>query len=171
MTQTHKRAAIILAAGKSTRMKSSISKVLHTVGGRSMLAWVAALARSAGIDKIITVVDKDNDKVREEAEHLGLETAIQEPQLGTGHAVLAAKDNLADFVGDVVVLYADTPLIKTETLQNVFSALAGKSGVAVLGFEPSDPGAYGRLIEKDGELVRIVEAKDASPEELSTRLL
>jgi len=90
-----KRAAIILAAGKSTRMKSSRSKVLHHVGGRSMLAWVTDLARQVNIDKIVCVVGEANQDVRAEAERLGLDIAVQEPQLGTGHAVLAAKDALS----------------------------------------------------------------------------
>lgn len=167
---TGKRAAVILAAGKSTRMKSSRSKVLHDVGGRSMLAWVAALARSVGVDQIVCVVGEANEDVRAAAEDLGLNIAVQEPQLGTGHAVLAAKGALEDFDGDVAVLYADTPLIKTDTLESVFTALNTSSDIAVLGFEPDDPGAYGRLITQDGELQAIVEAKDATPEQLTVRL-
>ena len=83
---SNQRAAVILAAGKSTRMKSKHSKVLHSVGGRSMLAWVAALARSVGAGRIICVVGEANEDVRAQAEQLGLEIAVQEPQLGTGHA-------------------------------------------------------------------------------------
>lgn len=164
------RAAIILAAGKSTRMKSARSKVLHPVGGRSMLAWVAALARSVNVSKIICVVGEMNADVREAAQNLGLEIAVQEPQLGTAHAVLQAKSALGDFDGDVAVLYADTPLIETDTLVSVFDALEGGAHVSVLGFEPADPGAYGRLIVKNGELQAIVEAKEATPEELAVRL-
>ena len=164
------RAAIILAAGKSTRMKSAHSKVLHKVGGLSMLEWTAQLARSAGAEKIIAVTGGGNGDVRLAAERLGLEIAVQEPQLGTGHAVLAAKDNLAGFEGDVVVLYADTPLIRPETLAAVFEEISGDADVAVLGFEPPDPGAYGRLITHGPALLKIVEAKDASEDELAVRL-
>ena len=164
------RAAIILAAGKSTRMKSSRSKVLHPVGGRSMLAWTADLARFVGAAKIVCVVGEANQDVRAAAEALGLEIAVQEPQLGTAHAVLAAKEALADFNGDVAVLYADTPLIETATAEQVFDSLSQGSDVTVLGFEPEEPGAYGRLITKGDELLAIVEAKEATPEQLAVRL-
>ena len=164
-----KRAAVILAAGKSTRMKSSRSKVLHDVGGRSMLAWVKALADAAGVQKTICVVGAANDDVRAAAEALGMDIAIQEPQLGTGHAVLAAYDHLKDFDGVVSVLYADTPLIGVETTKRVFDSLE-QADISVLGFEAEDPAAYGRLIVKDGELMSIVEAKDATPEQLNIKL-
>jgi len=164
------RAAVILAAGKSTRMKSSRSKVLHHVGGRSMLSWTTALARSVGATKIVCVVGEANQDVRAEAESLGLEIAIQEPQLGTAHAVLAAKEALSGFEGDVAVLYADTPLIETETVEQVFDNLNASSDVVVLGFEPEEPGAYGRLITQGDELLAIVEAKEATPEQLAVRL-
>ncbi len=165
-----KRAAIILAAGKSTRMKSVRSKVLHPVGGRSMLSWVTALARSAGVERLVCVVGEMNADVRAEAESLGLNIAVQEPQRGTGHAVLCAKDAMDGFEGNVAVLYADTPLIQDPTLESVFAVLEAGSDVAVLGFEPDEPGAYGRLIEENGELTAIVEAKEATPEQLAVRL-
>lgn len=164
-----KRAAIILAAGKSTRMKSTRSKVLHNVGGRPMLAWVKALADSAGVSKIVCVVGEANADVRAAAENLGMEIAVQEPQLGTGHAVLAAKDNLKDFNGTVTILYADTPLIRPETAGRVFDALE-TTDVAVLGFNAEDPGAYGRLITEGDQLTAIVEAKEATPEQLAIKL-
>ncbi|MEE9272773.1 MAG: bifunctional UDP-N-acetylglucosamine diphosphorylase/glucosamine-1-phosphate N-acetyltransferase GlmU [Robiginitomaculum sp.] len=165
-----KRAAVILAAGQSTRMKSTRSKVLHKVGGLPMLAWVAKLARAIGADKIIAVVGKDNKTVRAQAEALGLEIAVQKKMDGTGSAVLAAKDALAGYEGDVAVLYADTPLIHEDTLEQVFTALQEGAGVTVLGFEPQQVGNYGRLIERNGMLVKIVEAKEASPKELAVRL-
>lgn len=161
------RAAVILAAGKSTRMKSKYSKVLHPVGGRSMLAWVTSLARTAGVTRIICVVGDGNADVRAEAESLGLDIAIQEPQRGTGHAVLCARDAVGNFEGDLAVLYADTPLIEPDTLANVFGALAGDADVAVLGFEAEDPAAYGRLITEGDNLLAIVEAKEATPEQLA----
>ena len=164
------RAAVILAAGKSTRMKSSRSKVLHHVGGRSMLSWVADLARSVGADKIVCVVGEGNADVRSAAEALGLEIALQEPQQGTGHAVLCTKDALEGFEGDVAVLYADTPFVRKETLERVFQSLDRGADVTVLGFEPEEPGFYGRLITKDGELTAIVEARDASNEILEIGL-
>jgi len=164
------RAAVILAAGKSTRMKSSRSKVLHHVGGRSMLSWVADLARSVGADKIVCVVGESNADVRAAAEELGLDIALQEPQLGTGHAVLAAKQALKGFKGNMAVLYADTPFVTKKTLNRVFRSLERGADVTVLGFEPDEPGFYGRLVTEDGELTAIVEARDASNEILDIGL-
>ena len=163
------RAAIILAAGKSTRMKSSKSKVLHDLAGRPLIEWVCVAARSAGCERIICVVGDANQDVRAAAEALNLEIAVQEPQLGTGHAVSAAKTAVGDYEGEIAILFADTPLISTNTLNAVFDEL-DRSDVAVLGFEAADPGAYGRLIERDGALEKIVEAKEASPEELAVTL-
>jgi len=164
------RAAVILAAGKSTRMKSSRSKVLHHIGGRSMLEWVAELVRSVGVEKIVCVVGEGNADVRTAAESLELEIAVQEPQLGTAHAVLAAKEALSDFKGDVAVFFADTPLIETQTAESVFGALDSGADVVVLGFEPEEPNAYGRLITQGDELMAIVEAKECTVEQLNVRL-
>jgi len=161
-----RRATIILAAGKSTRMKSATSKVLHYVGGRSMLAWVADLSRSVGAEHIVCVVGEANADVRKAAEELGLEIAVQEPQLGTGHAVLAAKDALSDFDGNVVVLCADAPLFTQATVEGVYESLEAGADVSVLGFVPEEPGAYGRLITDGDQLLAIVEAREATPEQL-----
>ena len=166
---TTRRAAIILAAGKSTRMKSSRSKVLHPVGGRPMIDWVTALARGAGVEKIVCVVGEGNADVRAAAEAQGLEIAVQEPQLGTGHAVQCAKQALAGFEGQVVVLYADTPLISGPTLSRVFDAFETHT-MSVLGFEAEDPAAYGRLVTSGNDLHAIVEAKECSPEQLKISL-
>ncbi len=163
---TRPRAAVILAAGKSTRMKSATSKVLHKVGGKSLLSWVTDLARNSGVDRLVCVVGDANQDVRAEAEALGMDIAVQEPQLGTGHAVNCAKEALSDFEGSVAVLYADTPLIQQSTLSEVYDALENAADVAVIGFHADDPAAYGRLITKGDELTAIVEAKDASPEQL-----
>jgi len=166
---TTRRAAIILAAGKSTRMKSARSKVLHPVGGRPMIDWVTALARGAGVEKIVCVVGEGNADVRAAAEAQGLDISIQEPQLGTGHAVQCAKAALAGFEGQVVVLYADTPLITGETLSRVFDAFETHA-MSVLGFEPEDPAAYGRLVTSGDDLHAIVEAKECSAEQLKIGL-
>lgn len=168
-TASRPRAAIILAAGKSTRMKSSKSKVLHELAGRRLIEWVQESAVAAGCQKIVCVVGEGNADVRDAADSMGMEIAVQEPQLGTGHAVDCARSAMKGFDGDVAVLFADTPLITSETLNTVFAALAS-ADVGVLGFEAEDPAAYGRLIEENGQLLRIVEAKDASPEELAITL-
>jgi bifunctional UDP-N-acetylglucosamine pyrophosphorylase/glucosamine-1-phosphate N-acetyltransferase len=167
------RAAIILAAGHGTRMKSRLSKVLHHVGGRPMLAWTIELARNLGCEKIVVVVGAHNPDAKAVADGLlgAGSTVLQDPPQGTGHAVACAREALSDFAGDAIVLYADTPLIGTDTAQGVFDALATGASIAVLGFEAEDPGAYGRLIlAEDGGLDAIVEAKEASPAQLAVRL-
>jgi len=165
------RAAIILAAGHGTRMKSERAKPLHAIAGRSMLDWSLDLAGRCGADRRIVVWGAHSPAIRDAAEAAGAKTALQDPPQGTGHAVQQAHEALEDFDGDVIVLYADTPLIRPETVERVFEALAGGANVAVLGFEPDDPGQYGRLIETEqGDLDAIVEAKEASPEQLQVRL-
>ena len=163
------RAAIILAAGKSTRMKSARSKVLHELAGRSLIGWAHASAAGLGCERMVCVVGEANADVRAAAEALGMAIAVQEPQRGTGHAVLCATDAMAGFEGDVVVLYADTPMVAASTLEAVFAAL-DDADVAVLGFETDAPAQYGRLIESDGGLDRIVEAREATDEELAVTL-
>ena len=165
------RAAVILAAGKGTRMRSPRPKVLHAVGGRAMLAWSVAAARAAGAERLVVVVSAESPEVAAAAVELGCETVVQDPPLGTGHAVTAATPALAGHDGPTVVLFADTPLVSAETIGAVFAALEADASVAVVGFEPDDPGAYGRLIlGEDGALERIVEARDASADELAIGL-
>lgn len=167
------RVAIILAAGMGTRMKSSLPKVLHQVGNRSMLEWAIECARGAGCQRTVVVIGTHSEDLRHKATALvGAENvAVQDPPLGTGHAVLAARDALEGFEGDAVVLFADTPLIPSETVAEAFAQTTAGAAVTVLGFQPEDAGSYGRLIRDDsGALVRIVEAKDASPEELAVPL-
>lgn len=165
------RAAVILAAGHGTRMRSTKPKVLHAIAGRPMLAWSIALAQASGAERVVVVHAKDAEAVAAEAAQAGCATAVQHPPQGTGDAVKAAAEALASFDGPAVVLFADTPLISPETIERVFAALEGGASVAVLGFEPEEPGAYGRLVlAADGGLDRIVEAKDASPDERAVRL-
>ncbi len=171
MTSSPKRAAIILAAGKSTRMRSVKSKVLHPVGQRPLLEWVGALAESADVSRTVCVVGDANQDVRAAAEGLGFDIAIQEPQLGTAHAVDCARDALGDFDGQVVVLYADTPLIRAETLQKVFERLEDRADLVVMGFRADDPAAYGRLVvREDDSLEAIVEARECTPAQLEIDL-
>ncbi len=164
-----KRAAVILAAGQGTRMRSSLPKVLHPVAGRAMVDWSVALAEAVGCEKIIVVCSPAGAAVQNHvAKTLGEGAiAIQDPPLGTGHAVLAAKDALAGFEGELVVLYGDTPLIPSDAIEALFGELQSGADVGVLGFEAADPGAYGRLIMSEaGDLDAIVEAKEATPEQL-----
>ena len=163
-----RRAAVILAAGQGTRMKSPTPKVLHKIAGRAMLDLAIDAAVELGCDRIVVVVGTHSPEVGEHVKkRLGEGAiAIQDPPLGTGHAVLAARDVLASFSGDVVVTYADCPLLTAAAIEPLFDLHGAGADVAVLGFEAADPGAYGRLIlGEDGDLHRIVEAKDATDAE------
>lgn len=164
---------VVLAAGKGTRMKSALPKVLHPIAGMSMLGHVLALAGSVGAEGVAVVIGPDMDNVRAEAlkRHPGAQIYTQHNQIGTADAVLAARDAIAAHVGDVIVLYADTPLIEAATLERLRGALSAGAGVAVLGFQAADPAGYGRLITAaDGSLATIREDKDASPDERAVRL-
>jgi bifunctional UDP-N-acetylglucosamine pyrophosphorylase / glucosamine-1-phosphate N-acetyltransferase len=164
---------VILAAGKGTRMKSAKPKVLHEIAGLSMLAHVLALSTELGAASTAIVIGPGMEDVRREALKWAPEAHIfvQEKQAGTADAVLAAREAIAAHQGDVLVLYADTPLMQKSTPDAVLAALAEGAGVAVLGFEAADPSGYGRLICDDsGALRAIREHKDASTEELEVRL-
>ena len=164
-----RRAAVILAAGQGTRMKSPTPKVLHKIGGRPMLDRAIDAAQELGCEKIIVVVGAHSPQVGQHVEkRLGPgSTALQDPPLGTGHAVLAAREALAGFSGEVVVTYADCPLLDAAAIEPLFDLHGTGADLAVLGFEAADPGAYGRLIlGEDGQLSRIVEAKECAPHEL-----
>jgi bifunctional UDP-N-acetylglucosamine pyrophosphorylase/glucosamine-1-phosphate N-acetyltransferase len=161
---TTARAAVILAAGQGTRMKSPLPKVLHPVGGRAMLDHAIDAAEALGCERIIVVVGVHSPEVRAHVvKRLGEgAVAVQDPPLGTGHAVLAAKDALTDFHGEVIVTYGDVPLLKGEHIAPAF----GGEGVTVVGFEARDPTGYGRLlIDADGGLEAIVEHKEANPDQ------
>ncbi len=167
------RAVVILAAGQGTRMRSPTPKVLHRLAGRAMLDLAIDAAQTLGAERIVVVAGAHSPEVAAHAaSRLGEHAvAIQDPPLGTGHAVRAAQPALAGFTGDVVVTYADTPLLDAAAVEPLFAARRAGAALAVLGFEAVDPGAYGRLVlEADGGLNRIVEAKEASAEELAIRL-
>jgi len=162
------RAAVILAAGQGTRMKSDLPKVLHQVGGRPMLDWAIAAVRGAGVSRIVVVVGRAAPALNAHVEKtLGANAvAVQDSPLGTGHAVRAAEPALADFDGDVVVLYGDGPLIQSPRIEELFAVRARSDGMVVLGFEAANPFGYGRLIVgSNGTLERVVEEKDASAAE------
>ncbi|MEX0342392.1 MAG: bifunctional UDP-N-acetylglucosamine diphosphorylase/glucosamine-1-phosphate N-acetyltransferase GlmU [Erythrobacter sp.] len=165
-------AAIILAAGKGTRMKSDLHKVLHPIAGRPMLDHLLATVDGLQPAKKVVVVGAGRAQL-EEALGESAETCLQEPQLGTGHAVQMAEQSLADHGGDVLVLYGDVPFVKGETMQAMLDRLHAEDQpkVVVLGFEPGDPGHYGRVIaDADGRIAKMVEYKDASDDERACRL-
>ena len=165
MTSTP-RAAIILAAGQGTRMKSPLPKVLHPVGGRAMLDHAIDAAKALGCERIVVVVGNHSPEVRDHVvRRLGeASIAVQDPPIGTGHAVRAAEAAMAGFTGQVVVTYGDVPLLQAADIEPVF---ASTDGVTVIGFEARDPGAYGRLVMDGDTLAAITEAKEASAEVLA----
>ena len=178
MTSTHHTqtrrplACIVLAAGKGTRMKSELPKVLHKVAGRSMVGHVVAAASALAPERIVVVVGPGMEDVAAEvAPHA---TVVQESQLGTADAVMAARPLVEGFDGDVLVVYGDTPLVTPATLSRMTEARDGASGdpaVVVLGMRPDDPGAYGRLIQgADGGLEAIVEYLDATEDQRAVTL-
>lgn len=164
-------ALVILAAGMGTRMNSDLPKVLHKVAGAPLL--VHAMKSGAALDpeKLVIVAGHGADQVSKAARDWDdrAEVVLQEEQLGTGHAVLQAREALEGFDGDVIVLYGDTPFIQPETIENIAAARA-RNDVVVLGFEAADPGRYGRLVMAGDALDRIVEFKDASEEERAITL-
>ena len=167
MTSTpHPRAAIILAAGQGTRMKSPLAKVLHPVGGRAMLDHAIDAAEALGCERIVVVVGDHSPEVRAHVvRRLGeAAIAVQDPPIGTGHAVRCAETALKGFKGQVVVTYGDVPLLTAADIEPVFAA---SEGVTVIGFQARDPAAYGRLVMDGGQLAAITEAKEATPEVLA----
>lgn len=163
------KAAIILAAGAGTRMKSALPKVLHPVAGLPMLGHVIAGLRGAGVDRIVVVTAPDAHEVRDYAGKMGAAHVVQDRQLGTGHAAAAAASALKDFQGSVLIAYGDMPLVTAKTYSDALAA--GDGGMALVGFRPKDAAAYGRvLLNAKAHVERIVEYKDASPAERQTKL-
>ncbi|KAB2854273.1 MAG: bifunctional UDP-N-acetylglucosamine diphosphorylase/glucosamine-1-phosphate N-acetyltransferase GlmU [Sphingopyxis terrae] len=164
-------AAVILAAGKGTRMKSDLHKVLHPIAGRPMLMHLmGGLAGLAPAATVVVVGDK-REQVEAALAGTGAVVAVQEPQLGTAHAALQAKDALAGFDGIVLVCFGDCPMLTAATVLRLCGALDEGAAVAVLGFRPTDAAAYGRIIaDADGTVRKMVEYKDASDAERAVDL-
>jgi bifunctional UDP-N-acetylglucosamine pyrophosphorylase/glucosamine-1-phosphate N-acetyltransferase len=159
---------IILAAGQGTRMKSQLPKVLHPIAGLPMLAHAMNAAAASGPGSLAVVVAAGAETTMEAARAVYPEAKffVQEPPLGTAHAVLAAREALEGFSGDVTVLYGDTPLMTAGTLARLRVALAEGADAVVLGFDAASPAGYGRLIRDEaGRLIAIREEKDATDEE------
>ena len=168
MTQTRPVAAIILAAGKGTRMKSDLHKVLHPIAGQPMIEHLLASVEALGAKRTVVVVGNQREQLEKALSGRGVDFAVQEPQLGTGHAVLQARSVLEGFDGDVLILSGDVPFVRTETMQAMLAALHTDPAPAtvVLGFRPEDSAAYGRIVARaDGSIEKMVEHKDASDEE------
>ena len=159
--------AVVLAAGDSTRMKSSMSKVLHPVGGRPMIAHVMQAIRDAGIGDIALVTGRDAEKVAEAAKIGGLQVRsyFQSERKGTGHAVQMANEAIAEGFDEILVAYGDVPLLTRAPLVEARAKLKEGFDVVVIGFRTPNPYGYGRLLVENGELIAIREEKDASEEE------
>ena len=164
-------AAVILAAGKGTRMKSDLHKVLHPLAGRPMLGHLLASVDALGATAKVVVVGSGREQV-ERFVGGAAEIVVQEPQLGTGHAVQQAQGRLASFAGDVLILYGDVPLVPTETMRRMLERLNApdRPAAVVLGFRPADALAYGRIDAEGGVIRKMVEFKDASDEERAITL-
>ena len=163
----HSLAIIILAAGKGTRMKSDRAKVLHPLLGRPLLGYVLDTAKALRPEKTVVVIGHQGEQVRQVFDRPGLIFVTQSPQLGTGHAVLQTSGELNFFPGTILVLSGDVPLIKKETLKEIIRTHRRKKNpVTLLSTRLLQPLAYGRIIrDPQGGLKRIVEEKDATPEE------
>ncbi|MBA5729565.1 bifunctional UDP-N-acetylglucosamine diphosphorylase/glucosamine-1-phosphate N-acetyltransferase GlmU [Aerococcaceae bacterium INB8] len=161
-----KRLAVVLAAGKGTRMKSELYKVLHTINGISMVEHVLRAVQQSNVERIVTIVGHGAETVRDVLADQS-EFALQEEQLGTGHAVLQAKDLLKDEEGSTLVICGDTPLFSAETLNQLFKFHEESNAKGtILTAIAEDPTGYGRVVrQSDKEVSRIVEQKDANEEE------
>ena len=165
-------ALVVLAAGKGTRMKSDLHKVLHPIAGRPMLEHLLDSARKLTPEREVVVAGHGREQL-EKALRDRATIAVQEPQLGTGHAVQQAEQALAGFDGDVLILYGDVPFVRTETMRAMIERLHAPDApaVVVLGFEPEDPLQYGRVLaHDDGRIAMMVEYKDADEEQRACRL-
>ncbi|MGA2044272.1 MAG: bifunctional UDP-N-acetylglucosamine diphosphorylase/glucosamine-1-phosphate N-acetyltransferase GlmU [Roseiarcus sp.] len=158
-----RRLAVVLAAGEGVRMKSARPKALHEIAGRSMLAHALGAAMAAGADDLAVVVGPDREDVAAEARRVAPAVAVfvQAERRGTAHAALAARAALARGHDEILIAYADIPLVRPQTLAGLFAGLEDGATVAALGFRARDPAGYGRLVERDGRLVAIVEHRDA----------
>ena len=163
-------AVIVLAAGKGTRMKSDLHKVLHPIAGHPMLLHLLGSLGELSPARQVIVAGHGREQIEAALTDSGAEVVVQEPQLGTAHAALMAKDALADFTGLVLVCFGDVPFLSSATVARLCAALDGAK-VAVLGFRPADSAAYGRIIaDTAGTVAKMVEHKDASAEERAVNL-
>ncbi len=159
-------AAIILAAGKGTRMKSDLHKVLHPIAGHPMLLHLLDSFAELDLKRTVVVVGDKREQLDAALADRGVTTALQEPQLGTAHAALQARAALEGFSGHILVCFGDCPMVRADTVRRLIAALDEGAKVAVLGFRPADPLAYGRIIaDSDGTVAKMVEYKDANDEE------
>lgn len=166
-------AVVILAAGKGTRMKSDLHKVMHPIAGRPMLEHVLAGVSNLAPEKLVVVVGSDREQLEILVGRYGGTIVVQDQQLGTGHAVQQAESVLGGFDGDILILYADTPFVESATMAGMLDRLHAGDGpaIVVLASRPDNPLTYGRVItEPDGTIRKMVEHKEASEEERACTL-
>ena len=164
-------AAIILAAGKGTRMKSDLHKVLHPIAGKPMLMHLLDEFAALAPQRTVVVVGDRREQIDVALTGRDVVTALQDPQHGTAHAALQARDALSGFSGNILVCFGDVPMVRAATVKRLLGALEQGAKVAVLGFRPDDPLAYGRIIaDADGSVAKMVEFKDATAEERAVTL-
>ena len=164
-------AAVILAAGKGTRMKSDLHKVLHPIAGRAMIDHLLDSFAVLAPARTVVVAGDRFEQLEKALAGRGIDLALQEPQLGTAHAALMAKDALTNFSGNVLVCFGDCPMLKAATVARMIAALDDGAKVAVLGFRPADTLAYGRIIaDAEGSVTKMVEHKDATNAERAVNL-
>ena len=164
---TRSSLTVVLAAGEGTRMRSSLPKVLHPVAGQSLLSHVLDAAPKGEGASLAVVIGPDHQAVADEVARLrpDAKTFVQRQRLGTAHAVLAARDAIADGADDLLIAFGDTPLISAETFERLRTPLKNGAALAVLGFHAADPTGYGRLLMEGDRLVAIREHADASADE------
>ena len=163
--------SLILAAGKGTRMKSDLAKVLHPLCGRPLLDYSIDVARKIGSDKIVVVIGHQAEMIREMYAGRDLIFVEQREQLGTGHAVLQARDVFNGYDGTILILCGDVPLLLPETILALYKRhMHSRSVVTVMTVILDDPAHYGRVVkDSNGEVIKIVEMRDATKEEKLVR--
>jgi len=163
-----KFATAIMAAGQGTRMKSDLAKVLHIINGRPMVHYVIDLALDLGSEKTVLIIGHQREKVKEICTDYPVLFTIQEEQLGTAHAVIQTKSILGTYQHDLLVLSGDVPLLSKATLEKLITTHQNSGAIAtLLTANLQDPSGYGRVIRNvKGNVIKIVEHKDASAEEL-----
>ena len=173
MSQHSPFAVVILAAGQGTRMRSDTHKVLHPIASRPMLLHLLDRVEALGAEKRVVVVGKGREQVEAALAGRGVTVVVQAEQKGTAHAVAQAAAVLEGYGGPVLILYGDTPFVEAQTLQRMLERLDGgdQPGVVVMASQPSDPGAYGRIILGEADRIsKMVEYRDATPAERAVRL-
>jgi len=167
MTET----AVVMAAGKGTRMKSDLPKVCHVAAGKPLVRWVVDACRAAGIERVVAIVGYQQEKVREALDGQGVEYAVQQQQLGTGHAALQARSVLGESATRLFVLNGDAPLIDAATLGAMRDRhVADGAAMTLTSTVPAKPLEYGRVIRgADGFVLDIVEERDCTPEQAAIR--